>query len=158
MSTPFKIIIPLLLTAILIGCRTTTTITPWEAFFQKHPDLRSRYVEFYETSPDAIADANDSKLTFGIILIHQIQQGYAKYPDLVQNLDVVENRIETNRDEGLPIVQEIKKVFNPKTDTLFWYDYGKGQNQGQGYMIVRGGDFYRTFWVAGSVKRPDEIP
>jgi len=76
----------------------------------------------------------------------------------VQNLDLVEKRLVTARDEGLPIVKEIKKVFNPKTDALFWYDYGHGQEQGQGYMIVRDGDFYRTFWVAGSVKRADEIP
>jgi hypothetical protein len=158
MSTPSKIIAWIMLTAFLTGCRTTSMVTPREAFFQKHPNLRARYDEFYETSPEAIAEANERKLTFGIIQIHEIQKSYAKYPDLVQNLDVVEKRLVTYRDEGLPIVKEIKKVFNPKTDALFWYDYGSGGNQGQGYVIVRNGDFYRTFWVAGSIKRPDEIP
>jgi len=158
MRAPSRIIAPVLLTLLLIGCQTTAPVTPREAFFQKHPNLRSRYDEFYETSPEAIAEAEDRKLTFGIIQIHEIQKGYAKYPDLVQNLDVVEKRLVTYRDEGLPIVKEIKKVFNPKTDALFWYDYGHGQDQGQGYVIVRDGDFYRTFWAAGSVKRADEIP
>jgi hypothetical protein len=158
MSATSRIIAPVLLTLLLIGCQTTAPVTPREAFFQKHPNLRSRYDEFYETSPEAIAEADARKLTFGIIQIHEIQKSYAKYTDLVQNLDVLVKHLVTSRDEGLPIVTEIKKVFNPKTDALFWYDYGHGQHQGQGYMIVRNGDFYRTFWAAGSTKREDEIP
>jgi hypothetical protein len=158
MSPPPRIIAPVLLTLLLIGCQTTAPVTPREAFFRKHPDLRARYTEFYETSPEAVAAAYDEKLTFGIVLISGIKKDYAKYPDLAQNLDIPEKRIELNRDEGLPIVKEIKKVFNPKTDALFWYDYGSGDNQGQGYLIVRNGDFYRTFWVAGSIKKPNEIP
>lgn len=153
MRTIFKAISPVLLATLLVGCHTPTTMTPREAFFQKHPDLRTRYDEFYETSPEAIADANDEKLTFGIIQIHVIQKAYAKYPDLVQQLSTQEKRLETFRDEGLPIVSEIKKVFDPKTDALFWYN-----GNGQGYVIVRNGDFYRTFWAVGPAKRPDEIP
>ena len=158
MNTSPKIIALVTLAAFLAGCQTTPTVTPREAFFRKHPNLRSRYDEFYETSPEAIAEADARKLTFGIIQIHEIQKSYAKYTDLVQNLDVLVKHLVTSRDEGLPIVTEIKKVFNPKTDALFWYDYGHGQHQGQGYMIVRNGDFYRTFWAAGSTKREDEIP
>jgi hypothetical protein len=146
-----------LLTTPLVGCQTTTPVTPREAFFQKHPALRARYTEFYGTSPEAIADAYDQQLTFGIIQIHQFQKSSAKYPDLLQNLDAAEKRLLTTRDKGLPMVAEIKKVFDPRTDALFWYDYGQGHDQGQGYMIVRNGDFYRTFWVAG-FKKPDEIP
>jgi hypothetical protein len=146
-----------LLTAVLVGCQTTTPVTPREAFFQKHPALRARYTEFYATSPEAIADAYDQQLTFGIIQIHQFQKSSSKYPDLMQGLDAAEKRLVAIRDKGLPMVTEIKKVFDPRTDALFWYDYGHGQDQGQGYVIVRNGDFYRTFWVAG-IKKPDEIP
>ena len=92
MNTSPKIIALVTIAAFLAGCQTTPTVTPREAFFRKHPNLRSRYDEFYETSPEAIAEAEDRKLTFGIIQIHEIQKSYAKYPDLVQNLDVVEKR------------------------------------------------------------------
>ena len=158
MGAPSKIIALVLLTAFLVGCRKTTIITPREAFFQQHPDLRSRYDEFYETSPEAIAEAYDESLTFGIVLADTIQKDYSKYPDLIQDLDLRTKHMVNIREKGLPIVQEIKNLFDPKTDALFWYDYGHGQNQGQGYVIVRNGEFYRTFWTSGSIKRPDEIP
>jgi hypothetical protein len=153
-----KSIMFVLLALFLVGCRPAATVTPREAFFQKHPELRSRYDEFYETSPEAIAEAQDQKLSFGIILIGSLKKDYSKYPDLVENLDKVQKGLMTAREEGLPIVNELKKVFDPKTDAVFWYDYGHGTNQGQGFVIVRNGDCYRTFWAAGAIKRPDEIP
>lgn len=156
----------------LAGCQTDTTpkppvnaaaspsatLTPRESFFQKHPELRARYSEFYETSPEAIANAFSQSITAEIVQADVIKQACAKYPDVVEGLDGLTKHLAADRLKGLPLVDELKRVFNPKTDALFWYDYGKGDNQGQGYLIVRNGDFYRTFWVAGSKKRPDEIP
>ncbi|MBA4149609.1 MAG: hypothetical protein H0X66_15975 [Verrucomicrobia bacterium] len=158
MSAAPKIITPLLVALLLVGCQTMRTVTPREAFFQKHPDLRARYHEFYETSPEAIAEDHAWKFSLGLTLIRQIREHHAECTDLMQSLDIVEKRFETYLDEGLSILQELKQVFNPKFDSLFWYSYGSGDNQGQGYVIVRNGNVYRTFWVAGSVKKPDEIP
>jgi hypothetical protein len=172
--TLLKLIMPLLPATILIGCGqsapttvptttastapTTKVIIPREAFFEKHPELRARYDEFWETSPEALTEADARKLTFGMIQIHEIQKKYPQYTDLVNDLDVLDKRLLAFRNEGIPMVKEIKKVFDPKTDTLFCYHYEEGTNHGQGYLILRNGDFFRTFWTSGSVKRPDEIP
>jgi hypothetical protein len=155
-------ILMMMLTVPLVGCQTapvtTLTLAPRESFFYKHPELSARYSEFYETSPEAIADAYSQAITSEIVQADVIKQAFAKYPDLVESLDGLTKHLATDRNKGLPVVDAIRKEFNPHTDSLFWYEYGKGDRQEQGYVIVRNGDFYRTFWVAGSKKRPDEIP
>src|SRR6185369_14325164 len=115
MRTLSNIIVPILM-MVLAGCCSMTTLSPKEAYFHKHPELRRHYLEFWETSPDAVADAENEKLTAMIVLIHNVQNQYTNYPDLMQSMDVVEKRIQGFRDKPFPLVVEINKVFDLKTD------------------------------------------
>jgi hypothetical protein len=143
-----NIIVPILM-MVLAGCRTMPTLSPKEAYFHKHPEQQRYYLEFWETSPDAVADAENEKLTAMIVLIHNVQNQYTNYPDLMQGMDVVEKRIQGFRDKPFPLVVEINKVFDPKTDTLFWYCQEDGE---KGHMLVRDGDCYRKFIAEGPIK------
>jgi hypothetical protein len=67
----------------------------------------------------------------------------------MQGMDVVEKRIQGFRDKPFPLVVEINKVFDPKTDTLFWYCQEDGE---KGHMLVRDGDCYRKFVAEGPIK------
>jgi hypothetical protein len=144
MNAFFRIIAPLLL-AVVTGCHSIPTLSPKEAFFQKHPELRAHYHEFWATSPEAVVDADSDTTTSKLILVHSIQERYGKYPDLMESMDIVEKRIVSIRDKH-PLVDEINKVFDPRTDTLFWYVYEDGE---KGHMIIRNGDCYRKFVAEG---------
>ena len=148
MRTLTKIITPLLM-MLCTGCYTAPSISPKEAYFRKHPELRTHYHQFWETSPEEIADAEGVRLTSILVLVHIIQNQYTNYPDLLQHMALVEKRTLGLRDEPSPFVQEIKRAFDPKTDTLFWYCDENGE---KGHVIVRHGDCYRKFVAEGPIK------
>ncbi len=148
MRTLSQIIAPILL-MLSTGCYTTPSISPKEAYFRKHPEFRARCHEFWETSPEEIADAQAARLTSILVLVHTLQNQYTNYPDLLHHLDAVEKRTLGLRDKPSPLVQEIRSAFNPKTDTLFWYCDENGE---KGHMRVRQGDCYRKFIAEGPIR------
>src|SRR5207302_5900521 len=123
----------LLLAALVAGCRTTHCHTK-QMFFQKHPELRGRYVQFYETSLEAIDDEIESKASEIYTLIDVMLRNYPKYPDLIKHLNAVKKRWEAGVAAEHEYVQEIKREFDPITDALFFFRYIENDNYEYGWL------------------------
>lgn len=154
---PLQLITLVLLLVLTAGCRSTPT-TPESLFFQRHPNLRIHYTEFYETSPEAIARAIDDKQMLALALLHGLQDGHTNYADAAKSTDVIEKRVLTSLDGERDFLKRIKHDFDPNTDALFWYSYHDGADHEQGWAILRRGDIYRRYWVGSSFKEPGTRP
>jgi hypothetical protein len=146
------------LAAVLCGCQTTV-LTPKEAFFRRHPELRSRYVTFAETSFEVIDDAREHSYRSRERMAEILREDFSKYPDLVERLDGIRKRLTTGRDGERDYWRDAKKQFNARTDALFYYDYREPDGaQEQGWVIIRGGEIHRKFWAASSLDKREEKP
>jgi len=147
----------LLLVALVAGCRTTSPSTK-QVFFQRHPELRERYVQFYETSLEAIDDEIDSKAASHYTLIRILLESYPNYPDLVKHLEVVKKRWESATAHEHDYVQQIRREFDPGTDAMFFFRYIEGDNYEFGWLILRRGEIYKKFYHEGPFETKEKKP
>lgn len=143
-----------LLATLLTACRTTNlSQNPKQAFFQKHPELQKRYVQFYETSLEAIDEEIDVRASSIYTLLHSLQNAYDSCADLSERSKEVEKRWETGVAAAHEHVGKMRREFNPATDALFFFRYIEGDNYEYGWLILRHGIIHRKFYQEGPFER-----
>jgi len=156
-STKWHVYSLLLASLLFSGCRTAP-VSAKQAYFQKHPELKAHYVQFYETSIEAIERCSDEKHMGKRTLVDSLRKDFAKYPDLVERLDAIKARQDDSWDGERQYLKQIKREFRPATDALFFYDYHKGDKEEQGWLILRRGEIHKKYWLGSSFDEPGEKP
>jgi hypothetical protein len=134
------------------GCQSVV-LSPKQAFFKKHPDLRSHYYWFYETSPEEMDSDIDADRRHTMILIHSIGQSYGGCSNLLERLNIVEGRVLADEKAEHAFVGTIKHVFNPHTDALYRFGYEEGEKYETGWLILRDSEIYKKFYEEGPFER-----
>lgn len=132
-------------TCALVGCSTTS---PKEAFFRKHPDLRSRYVRFDEASPDVIRDFRQQSYRSELAVLNGFREHFSQDSDVTNYVAQVQARLDQFHDGDMKFGRQLEQDFNAKTDQLFFYDYREGRYQEQGWLILRRGQIFKKYQIA----------
>jgi hypothetical protein len=143
----FKVLAAMWLIALTPGC-ATNSVSPREAFFQAHPDLRVKYTKLEETSLEQLERASTFTWWPKMRTAQRLRTDFAKYPDLVQRLNLIESHATNTWNNEKEYFAQMAQDINLRTDTLFYYSLQEGRMTEDGWLVVRHGRIYKKYVLA----------
>jgi hypothetical protein len=141
------------LSILVLGCNTAS-ISPREAFLRAHPDLRTKYAKFQETSVEELERTETFTWWPQIRIAQRLRTDFAGNPELAKRLDHLESRATKMWKSKQEYLAQMSRDINPQTDTLFYYSYQEGRMTEDGWMLVRHGRIHKKY-ILGTGEYPN---
>lgn len=118
-----------------------------EAFLSRTPD-RTNYFRLYEVSLESLQAEEERivRLTKNFTQsIRQVTTNCPACPVLEEHLSRVESIANRLHKPHVELMQQLEKVYDPKTDGILYFHYWAGERQEAGYLVTRDGIVKKRF-------------
>jgi hypothetical protein len=125
-----------------VACNTTRTLSPREAFLKAMGSERAKYCQVYEVSIESLSEREDEVLKATQIAARGVRDSIAQSPDecsaIQQRVDAIEQFAEALHRGRLEVIYRLRTVYNPKTDTILFYDLRSLTNRELAWVVMSG--------------------